>query len=647
MKSASCLIDYLQLLDYPDNMNQYTIDTYNLSQYVRLDGSAFKALNLMPGAKDSNKYSSLYGLLNHCKTSQGSRLLSQWLKQPCTNHQDIQERLDLVQIFLDDYQLKDTLHSQLLKSIPDLCRICNRVKRNKSSLQDVIRLYQVVIKLPEFVQAIDQSQHAPQLEAAYNRFLREYTTSLQKLQEMVEETVDLAAADNHVYKIKPNFDPKLKEVDVQMENTLNQINKLYRQMANQLDLEMDKKIKLERSNAYGYCFRVTKSDAPKLRNEPGIVELSIQKTATFFTTAKLKQLSEEYEDLSTSYNTVQSALVSQVLVVTSSYCNVFEALNGLIAHLDVIISFAQAAESAPFPYVKPNILTGESDRLELRGARHPCLERQEDVSFIPNNLSMERDKKEFLIITGPNMGGKSTYIRQTAIIVLMAQIGSFVPCTQADICIFDGILARVGAGDSQLKGISTFMAEMLETSNIIKSATSRTLIVIDELGRGTSTYDGFGLAWAISEHISTNIKAFCLFATHFHELTTLKDKVPTVHNLHVTAHIDSNSRKMALLYEIREGVCDQSFGIHVAEIANCPSSVVKLAKRKVEQLEAQEQYTDHNYGLNPQQIQEGIAKMEKFKQLANSADPSQSSELKALAQEISQDPYIQKILQNF
>ena len=592
MGSAAALIKYLGVLSDPTNFGQYQLYQHDLSQYMKLDAAALKALNLMPGPRDGSKNMSLFGLLNHCKTPVGSRLLGQWLKQPLMSLEEIERRQQLVEAFVADTELRQSMQEEHLRSIPDLYRLAKRFQRKLANLEDVVRAYQVVIRLPGFINALDavmDEKYKDPLDAEYTSKLNGYCNSLAKLQEMVETTVDLDALDRHEFIIKPEFDESLRVIRKKLDRLKNDMENEHKRVADDLDQDTEKKLFLENHRVHGHCFRLTRQEAGCIRNKKQYQECSTQKNGVYFTTSELSRMRRDHDQLSENYNRTQTGLVSEVVNVASSYCPIFEQLAGTLSHLDVIVSFAQVSVHAPSVYVRPKIHPRGEGNTILKEARHPCMEMQDDIQFITNDVSLMRGTSEFLIITGPNMGGKSTYIRQIGVIALMAQVGCFVPCSEAELTLFDCILARVGASDSQLKGVSTFMAEMLETANILKTATSESLIIIDELGRGTSTYDGFGLAWAISEHIVKQIGCFSMFATHFHELTALVNEYPQVKNLHVVAHIsdgdDKERREVTLLYKVEDGVCDQSFGIHVAELVRFPQKVVNMAKRKADELE--------------------------------------------------------------
>ena len=613
MSAASALIRNLNLMSDPTNDGQYKLIPHNLEQYMKLDAAALRALNLMPGPRDGAKSMSLFGLLNHCKTPLGGRLLAQWLKQPLMSLTEIEDRQNLVAAFYENTELRQPMQEEHLRYIPDIFRLAKKFQRGKADLQDVVRAYQVAIHLPGFIlslrKVVDEEQKVI-LDAHYTEPLTECHNRLRNLQDMVEETIDLEATDRHEYIIRADFDDNLKDIRNQLNVVQRALHVEFDDTAEDLHQEKDKKLFLEQHRVHGWCFRLTRTESSSIRGKSKYTELSTMKNGVHFTTSELTKLRKKHDDLSEHYNKQQGSLVREVVAVAASYCPIFEKLGGLLAHLDVIVSFAHVASHSRGGYVRPKMHSPGTGSTILTASRHPCMEVQDDVDFIPNDVKLERGSSEFLIITGPNMGGKSTYIRQIGVIALMAQIGSFVPCSAAELCIYDCILARVGASDSQLKGVSTFMAEMLETASILKTATSNSLIVIDELGRGTSTYDGFGLAWAIAEHIVTEVRCQALFATHFHELTALAKDHKEVKNLHVTSLVTGSStstnnsdgdiemtdadtpttssrstRNVTLLYSVREGICDQSFGIHVAEVVRFPQKVINMARLKAEQLE--------------------------------------------------------------
>lgn len=628
LSSLGALLSYVELLADETNYGNYTIQKYNLDSYMRLDSAAMRALNVLENKSDSNKNFSLFGLMNRtCTAGMGKRLLNRWLKQPLLDIDDIICRLDLVQAFVEDAELRVGLR-QHLKKISDIERLTHNLKKKAANLQPVIKLYQSIIRLPHIKGVLEQykGQFSSLIKKKYMDLLEFLMDEdrLNKFTALVEFSVDLDQLENGEYMISPGYDSKLAALKDELNAVEQQIHNVHKQTASDLDLSLDKALKLEKGTQFGHVFRITKKEEQKVRKKLSthFIVLETRKDGVKFTNSRLKKLGDQYQKVLNEYTSCQKEIVVRVVDTSASFSELFEASAGILSEMDVLLSFADLATSCPVPYVRPEITPSDKGDIILEGSRHPCVEAQDGVNFIPNDCTLVRGKSWFQIITGPNMGGKSTFIRQVGVNVLMAQIGCFLPCNRASISIRDSIFARVGAGDCQLRGVSTFMQEMLETASILKGACEKSLIIIDELGRGTSTYDGFGLAWAICEYLVEVKKAPTLFATHFHELTALartdvqqSSSVAThgVANYHVGAHIDPSSHRLTMLYKVELGACDQSFGIHVAEYANFPENVVALARSKAAELEDFSHQSTASYDLK----EEGSNKRRK---LAYNAD---------------------------
>jgi len=570
-----------------------------MKHVMYLDKAAFSALNVLPRPDESlRSSSSLLGFLNKCRTPVGQRRLRQWLTQPLTDEKEISQRHDIVEALVSAEGLLRELECQL-RYVPDLERTAARLHRtntaskaHKATLEDLVLLYQSLKSCEKMVQALQtyQGVHQETIAESLHEQLKKILGDFNNFRALVEQTVDLQQAELRNYCISTLFDPSLKQLAGQRD--------IVRQRMEAVQTEVDKKLALSASRnekpvsltecPEGWALRVTKKHQQAVQNSKGTPQLnvlSIKKMETIFTTPELSKLNDQMKHANELYQKQSDQLVAKTLQVASSYASVVERLADFIANFDVLAAFARVVVSAPCAFVRAE-LDNTNKNINIEGASHVLVVENSEKSFVANDLQMQQETSRLHLITGPNMGGKSTYIRSIALIALLNQIGSFVPCRRAVLPLFDSIMCRVGASDMQLRGISTFMAEMLEASCILNTATERSLVIVDELGRGTSTSDGFGIAWAIAKHLVEEKKCFSLFATHFHELAALEQATTGVRNRHATAAVDAGSGKLTFLYALADGAADQSYGAHVAELAGFPQHVVSDARKRAQEFEA-------------------------------------------------------------
>lgn len=433
--------------------------------------------------------------------------------------------------------------------------------------------------------------------------------SLALFDALVEHVVDLSQLPD--LRVKADHDEALSELQEEDNAIQAQANDWFAVLRDTLiggrdTTSLADGVRLEPSTQHGLVFRSTKGEDERLLRDTSLLDrstgrrerlriLTILKNGVYFTTDTLASLGERLLQLRKEYADRQADIVTAAMGTAASYLPVFESASTLVASLDVLQAFAcQAAESAT-SYARPTLLpldrSASSDvRFDVVQARHPCVELVALQRFIPNDVALSlsptttSSPASVTVITGPNTGGKSTYIRTAGVMAVLAQVGAYLPCQSATISIVDRLFCRVGAGDVQQRQTSTFLLEMLETSRMLSFATRHSLLIIDELGRGTSTADGFGLACAIARYIATQLQCRCLFATHFHELTRLS----ICKNLHVSAVVeqDGSTEAVTMTYEVRPGACQQSFGVHVAAMTDFPAPVLHEAKRKLISLES-------------------------------------------------------------
>ncbi|SBT45845.1 DNA mismatch repair protein MSH2, putative [Plasmodium ovale wallikeri] len=618
-KCLMVLINYLKVKENQDIHYQCTINIHNMDLYMRLDKAAITALNILPNKKNMKSYNSnntsLLKFLDKCNTSVGSKKLMSWLTQPLTNVAEINRRLNIVETFIKENDIRNSIFCNYLKRIPELDKLNHYLKEiNQNNeirinskyneemiLKDIVKLYYAILDFKQiyFSLVSIEGKHKETVREMLINPLHEILNKFAKLLDMIEMTIDLQEIEeNKTYLISKSFDSELEQIS-------NEKNALMKKIKNhkedvERDLFSDKcdrrykranreDIRLVDCNTNVFLFRVSKKDCSIVQQQKKIyLSVRMNKNEFLFTTNMLKTLCKKYEQCLNIYNALQLEIVKKTICAVSTYTPVIEKFIDVVSTLDVLISFSVVCYNSPFSYVRP-IVVENGENVIMKKSRHPLLELQHNLNnFIPNDIHMNKKNSRLIIVTGPNMGGKSTYIRQTAIICILAQIGMFVPCDFCEVPIFSQVMCRVGASDFQLKGISTFLSEMIEASAIVKNADKNSFIIVDELGRGTSTYEGLGISWSIGKYILDNIKCFCLFATHFHEISNIAYQCEGVINRHVETTIDQKQKKICFLYEIKDGPSNKSYGVNVAEIAKLPKNVIQKAYEKVEELESAE-----------------------------------------------------------
>ena len=570
-RAAGAIVDYLAEAQQPALSLLTSLSTYSLDDFMTLDAATRRNLELTETLRTGEVRGSLLGVLDETVTPMGRRLLRQWIGRPLIDRARIEKRLDLVQAFYDDGLWRAEVR-QALRPVGDLERLTNRVAAGVATPRDLVSLRQILRHLPPLLELLEG--RGGEVEAWRSR-LDPCPEVLDLLERAIAD--DPPATLGHVGVIRPGFSERLDEIVERSRDAREWINSL-----EQVERERTgiKSLKVGYNKVFGYYIEVTKA------NTHLVPEHYIRKqtlvNAERYITPEMKEYESVVLTAEERIKEVETELFREVCrQVGAEAPRLLETARAL-ARLDVAAGLAEVA--ARKGYVRPEIV--DEPVLEIREGRHPVVEEYLDAGrFVPNDAVFE-EGEVIRVITGPNMSGKSTYLRQVALIVLMAQMGSFVPARSARLGWADRIFTRIGAEDIIHAGQSTFMVEMVETAGILHHATSRSLLILDEIGRGTSTYDGLSIAWAVVEFIHSHprLRARTLFATHYHELTRLAEALPGVRNYNVA--VSEEGGKVVFLHKILPGGADRSYGIHVAELAGLPRPVINRAQEILAQLEA-------------------------------------------------------------
>ena len=616
VSSINALVEYIEETQKTtlDHINKITV--YQLSKYMALDINARRNLEITEKMRDKSKKGTLLWVLDKTSTSMGGRLLRRWLNDPLIDVKEINKRLSAVKELKDSIMLRGDVIENL-KKVYDIERLAGKMAFGNANARDMITLKNSLYKLPDVKNVLKECK------SAYLEELYEKLDELQDIYTLIENSIvdDPPMTIKEGGIIKLGYDEeidKLKTAQTEGKNWLIQLE------AEEKEKTGIKNLKIGFNKVFGYYLEVTKSFLDKVPDR--YVRKQTLTNAERYITDELKTLENQILGAEERVVNLEYDAFTKIRGEIAQNVRRLQTTSEVISTLDVLASFAQVAED--MNYCMPDV--NDTGIIDIKNGRHPVIEKIMGVgTFVENDTYLDRNENRLAIITGPNMAGKSTYMRQVALITLMAQVGSFVPAESANIGVVDKIFTRVGASDDLSMGQSTFMVEMMEVATILKEATKNSLVILDEIGRGTSTYDGLSIAWAVAEYIADTEKcgAKTLFATHYHELTELENKIDGIKNYSIA--VKEKGEDIIFLRKIVKGGTDESYGIHVAKLAGVPKVVTTKANEILRSLERKNILTNKKAEKQDKKQVEGQFDMYNYKlaEIAHEVDKINLNEL--------------------
>ena len=571
IKVSTLLLNYLIETQKRDLEHLQMIEEINNQDFMTMDLYTKKSLELTENSKDHEKYGSLFWLLDMTKSAMGARLLKNYIDRPLLKKEAIEERLDIVEIFTQQFIQRESI-KEILKEIYDLERLSSRIAFGNINARDLKWIASSLKVLPELKQQL-YSFNEPLTDQLANQII-----DLSHITKLIDDAIidnpPLTIKEGNI--IKDHFNEELDEL-----RYLRDHGKQWLVDFEQKEREKTgiKNLKVGYNRVFGYYIEVTKGSLDLVKDEFEYTRKQSLSNAERFITPELKDMESKILSAQDKIQKLEYVLFTQVRNEIKKEVHLIQDVSKIIARVDVYQSLAMLASENS--YVRP--VFNDQKIMDIKEGRHGVIEKvMGHGKYVPNDVSID-ENSPVVLITGPNMGGKSTYMRQVALIVIMAQIGSFVPAKYANLTIFDQIFTRIGASDDLISGQSTFMVEMLEANNALLFASEKSLILFDEIGRGTATFDGMAIAQAMIEYIASEIHCMTLFSTHYHELTFLEDKGLGIQNVHASARVDNDH--LVFEYLIKKGRSNKSYGVNVAKLAKLPDEVINRANLVLETLE--------------------------------------------------------------